>query len=61
MKKFALAVSLTVFASTSFAGSMSKPVMEAPVIMEDTTAASSSDGLLVPLLLIITLAVASAG
>ena len=52
MKKIALAIALTIAASSSFAGSLSKPVMETPVIMEDTTEASSTSGVIWGLILI---------
>lgn len=52
MKKLALAAALTAAASTAYAGSMADPVIEAPVVMEETTAGSSANGILVPLLLL---------
>ena len=42
MKKIALAAALSVAASTAFAGNMSAPIMEAPIIVEEAKAASSS-------------------
>ena len=52
MKKFVLAAALTAVASTAFAGSYEAPVMEAPVIVEETNASSSAAGIWVPLVLI---------
>ena len=59
MKKIILAAALSVMASTSFAGSMTEPVMEAPIIIEETAQASSSNGILLPLILIALLAAAT--
>jgi hypothetical protein len=56
MKKLVLAAALTAVATTSFAGSYSEPVIEAPVIIEE--AGSSSTGVLLPLLLLALVAVA---
>ncbi len=52
MKKLVLAAALTAAASTGFAGSYQEPVMEAPVIVEETAASSSAAGIWVPLLLL---------
>lgn len=52
MKKIILAAALIVMASTSFAGNMTEPVMEAPIIIEETAQASSSSGILLKLILI---------
>ena len=56
MKKLVLAAALTAVATTSFAGSYSEPVIEAPVIIEE--AGSSSTGVLLPLLLLVLVAAA---
>ena len=56
MKKLVLAAALTAVATTSFAGSYSEPVIEAPVIIEE--ADSSSTGVLLPLLLLALVAAA---
>jgi hypothetical protein len=56
MKKLVLAAALTAVATTSFAGSYSEPVIEAPVIIEE--AGSSSTGVLLPLLLLTLVAAA---
>lgn len=50
MKKLVLAAALTAAASTAFAGSLADPIIEAPVIVQETT--GSSAGILVPLLLL---------
>jgi len=50
MKKLVLAAALTAVATTSFAGSYSEPVIEAPVIIEE--AASSATGGFLPVLLL---------
>ena len=52
MKKLVLAAALSVVASTSFAGNISEPVIEAPVIVEETAASSSAAGVWVPLALV---------
>ncbi|UWQ91463.1 hypothetical protein QEZ52_01485 [Aliisedimentitalea scapharcae] len=51
MKKLVLAAALTGAASTAFAGNVAEPIVEAPVIVEQTT--SSSSGILLPLLLLV--------
>ncbi len=51
MKKFALATAFTLAASTAFAGNLSDPIIEEPVIVEETS--SSAGGILVPLLFIV--------
>lgn len=51
MKKLALAAALSVAASTSFAGSYAEPPVDPIVIVDDT--AGSSDGILLPLLLLV--------
>ena len=56
MKKIALAAALSVAASTAFAGNMSAPTMEAPIIVEEAKAASSSSNIIVPLLILAVLA-----
>jgi len=56
MKKLVLAAALTAVATTSFAGSYSEPVIEAPVIIEE--AGSSSTGVLLPMLLLALVAAA---
>lgn len=60
MKKIALAVALSVAASTAFAGNLSEPVIEAPVIVEETNASSSSAAIWVPLVLLAIVAIAIA-
>lgn len=55
MKKFALAVALTVVASSAFAGGV-EPTMDPGVVVETTS--SSAGGIIVPLLLLIVLGVA---
>ena len=56
MKKLVLSAALTAVATTSFAGSYSEPVIEAPVIIEE--AGSSSTGVLLPMLLLALVAAA---
>jgi len=58
MKKLVLAATLSVAASTAIAGSLAEPIIEAPVIMEDTT--SSSSGIILPLILLVLVAAAVA-
>ncbi|QIE46127.1 hypothetical protein G5B38_11675 [Pseudohalocynthiibacter aestuariivivens] len=52
MKKLVLAAALSAAASTGFAGNYEEPVMEAPVIVEETQASSSAAGIWVPLILL---------
>ncbi len=58
MKKLILAATLSVAASTAIAGSLAEPVIEAPVVVEETT--SSSSGILLPLILLVLVGVAVA-
>ncbi|HBS49624.1 MAG TPA: hypothetical protein DEA05_05830 [Rhodobacteraceae bacterium] len=58
MKKLVLAAALSAAASTAFAGSLAEPVVEAPVIVEETQSASA--GILLPLLLLVLVGVAVA-
>ena len=51
MKKLVLAAALTAAASTAFAGTIAEPVVEAPVIVEETT--GSSGGIWLPILLLV--------
>lgn len=60
MKKFTLAVALTLAASTAFAGGMAQPVVEpAPVVAVVKQNSSSAGGIVVPLLLLLVLAAAA--
>lgn len=52
MKKLVLAAALSAAASTGFAGNLSEPVIEAPVVVEETNASSSSAAVWVPLVLL---------
>ena len=52
MKKLVLAAALSAAASTGFAGNLEEPVIEAPVIVEETNASSSAATVWVPLLLL---------
>ena len=52
MKKFLLAAAFTAAASAGFAGNIDEPVIEAPVIVEETAASSSAAGVWVPLVLL---------
>lgn len=60
MKKIALAAALSVAASTAFAGNMSAPIMEAPIVVEEAVKGSSSSSILVPLLILAVVAAAVA-
>lgn len=60
MKKLVLAAAMTAAASTAFAGNYVEPVIEAPVIVEETAQASSSAGIWVPLILLALVAAAVA-
>jgi len=52
MKKLVLAAALSAAASTGFAGNLSEPVIEAPVIVEETNASSSAAAVWVPLVIL---------
>ncbi len=60
MKKLALAAALSAAASTGFAGTYEEPIMEAPVIVEETQASSSAAGIWIPLVLLAIVAAAIA-
>jgi len=49
MKSIALALALSVAATSAFAGGYTAPVME-PVVMEEKAASSSGGGMIVPLI-----------
>ena len=55
-KKLVLAAAFTAAASTAFAGSLEEPIVEAPVIVEETQ--GSSAGILLPLVLLVIAAAA---
>jgi hypothetical protein len=52
MKKFVLAATFAAVASAGFAGNIEEPVIEAPVIVEETAASSSAAGVWIPLVLL---------
>lgn len=52
MKKIVLAAAFTAAATAGWAGNISEPVMEAPVIVEETAASSSAAGIWIPLVLL---------
>lgn len=56
MKKLVLAAALSAAATAGTAGSYSEPMIEAPVIMEET--GSSSSGIILPLVLLVVIAAA---
>lgn len=58
MKKLVLAAAFTAAASTAFAGAPAEPIIEAPVIVEETQ--SSSAGIILPLVLLAVVAAAVA-
>jgi len=58
MKKLVLAAALTAAASTAFAGAPAEPVIEAPVIVEETR--GTSGGIVLPLILLAVLVAAVA-
>lgn len=51
MKKLVLAAALAAAASTATAGNLAEPVVEAPVVVEETR--SSSSGIWLPLILLV--------
>ena len=57
MKKFVLAAALTAAASTAFAGTIADPIIEAPVIVEETR--GSSAGIVIPLIILAVLLAAA--
>lgn len=52
MKKLILAAAISVAATAGHAGNLDEPVIEAPVIVEETAASSSAAGVWVPLVLL---------
>lgn len=58
MKKLVLAAALAGAASTASAGNIQAPVVEAPVIVEETQ--GSSSGIILPLVLLVLVAAAVA-
>jgi len=52
MKKLVLAAAFSAAASAGFAGNVEEPVMEAPMIVEETNASSSAAAVWVPLTLL---------
>ena len=60
MKKLVLAAAFSAAASAGFSGTLEGPVVEAPVIVEETQASSSSAAVWVPLLLLAIVAAAIA-
>ena len=60
MKKLVIAAALSAAASTGFAGNLSEPVIEAPVIVEETNASSSAAAVWVPLVILAIVAAAVA-
>ena len=57
MKKLALAAAFSLSATSAFAGGLDVPVIEAPLIVEDTS--SSSPMIVIPLLLLALLVAAN--
>lgn len=57
MKKLALAAAFSLAATSVFAGGLDIPVIEAPVVVEDTS--SSSPMIVIPLLLLAVIAAAA--
>ncbi|TMV07061.1 hypothetical protein FGK63_13185 [Ruegeria sediminis] len=51
MKKLVLAAALTAAASTAYAGNLEEPVVEAPVVVEETQGTSA--GIWLPLILLV--------
>lgn len=58
MKKLVLAAALTAAASTAYAGNIQEPLIEAPIIVEEAT--GSSQGILLPLIIVLLIAAAVA-
>lgn len=58
MKKLVLAAAMTAAASTAFAGTIADPIIEAPVIVEETR--GSSAGIVIPLIILAVLIAAAA-
>ena len=55
MKQLVLAAAISAAATSAFAGGMAEPVMEVPVMVEESQG-SSAGGYLVPLLLLVLVA-----
>ncbi|WP_135502711.1 hypothetical protein [Roseovarius aestuariivivens] len=60
MKKLVLAAAISAAATAGFAGNMAEPMMEAPVVVEETNASSSAAGIWIPLVLLAIVAAAVA-
>ncbi len=60
MKKIVLAAAFAGTATAGFGGNMEEPVMEAPVIVEETAASSSAAGVWIPLTILAIVAAAIA-
>ncbi len=58
MKKLVLAAALTAAASTAYAGNLEEPIVEAPVVVEETQGTSS--GIVLPLVLLVLVGIAVA-
>jgi len=58
MKKLVLAAALSAAATAGFAGNLAEPMVEAPVIVEET--GGSSDGIILPLVMLALVAAAVA-
>ena len=58
MKKLVLAAALTAAASTAYAGNLEEPVVEAPVVVEETQGATQ--GIILPLILLVVVGAAVA-
>ena len=58
MKKLVLAAALTAAASTAYAGNLEEPVVEPPVVVEETQ--GTSGGIVLPLVLLVLVGVAVA-
>ena len=56
MKKLVLAATLSAAATAGTAGNLAEPIVEAPVIVEET--GSSSSGIVLPLILLVVIAAA---
>lgn len=52
MKEFVLAVAIAAMSTSAAAGNVEEPVMEAPMIVEQTAASSSAAGIWIPLVLL---------
>ena len=55
MKQFILAAAVSLAATSAMAGALTDPIVEADIIMEETSASSVDHGILVPIMMLVLL------